>query len=84
MPALAEARPKAKVTAESRQSAFTPEEAANLFDATARQYMGMSGVDFLSAWDNDQFRDPDIKTRAMRVAILIPLIRKTSARTKSR
>lgn len=65
-------------------SSFSADEASKLFDDTARRYMDMSGKDFLRAWDNGQFATPELKLRAMRVAVLIPLVRKTSARKKSR
>jgi hypothetical protein len=65
-------------------SPFSAEEASKLFDETARRYMDMSGKDFLNAWDNGRFATPELKLRAMRVAVLIPLVRKTSARKKSR
>lgn len=60
---------------------FTVAEAKALFDKTARQYMDMSGEEFLRLWDGS---GPNLGPRAMRVAMLIPLIRKTSARQKSR
>jgi hypothetical protein len=64
--------------------AFSASEAIRLFDATARLYTGLSGEDFLHAWDCGRFTDPESKMRAMRVAILIPLVRKTSARKPTR
>jgi len=81
MQAVAPAR---DYVAEDTSAPFTAEESRQLFDATARQYVGMSGDDFLRAWDNGEFADSDARDRAMRVAILIPMIRKTSAREKSR
>ncbi|HEU5232663.1 MAG TPA: hypothetical protein VFU50_07390 [Terriglobales bacterium] len=59
-------------------SLFNADEAAQLFDATARQYMGMSGEEFLHAWDNGYFATPTQRSHAVRVASLIPLIRRTS------
>jgi hypothetical protein len=69
---------------ETTSAIFSSEEARALFDNTAKQYMGMSGNDFLDGWDSGKFRDAKTKPRAMRVAILIPLVRKTSARKQSR
>jgi hypothetical protein len=80
MAALAEV----PVMAKENAAPFTPEEAKALFDRTSRQYMGLSGEEFLAGWDNGKFRDADIKSRAMRVAILIPLVRKNSARKQTR
>lgn len=84
MPVLAHVRQHNVDERNPANVAFTPEEAENLFDATARQYMGISGAEFLQAWDHGKFREAEVNTRAMRVAILIPLVRKTSARKKSR
>ena len=80
MPTIAE-RPAVNGPA---TGAFTSEEAKALFDKTARQYMNMTGEEFISGWENGRFRDAETKSRAMRVAILIPLVRKISARKKPR
>ena len=80
------ARPE-RVTKHPEQSrgAFTSDEAWRLFDITAWRYMRMSGHDFLLAWDEGRFRGVSSEARrATRVAILIPSVRKTSARKKSR
>jgi hypothetical protein len=82
MPALAET--PVVVEKPGNSAPFTPEEAKALFNETSLQYMGMSGEEFLSGWDNGQFRDHNTKSRAMRVAILIPLVRKMRARKVSR
>lgn len=82
MPATLKAKPVRELSTDA--SPFNADEASQLFDATARQYMGMSGEQFLRAWDNGHFATPDQRSRAVRVASLIPLIRKTSARKKSR
>jgi hypothetical protein len=68
---------------DEKSGPFTSEEARILFDKTARRYMDMSGDQFLRAWENGEFRDADMKARAMRVAVLIPLVRKTRARKES-
>jgi hypothetical protein len=75
---------KAAIGDQSRR-AFTTDEAWRLFDDTARQYMRMSGAEFLRAWDDGDFRGETSEAhRAVRVAILIPSVRKTSARKKPR
>ena len=63
---------------------FTSQEARELFEKTAQQYMRMSGEEFIAKWEGGVFRDAETKSRAMRVAILIPLVRKISARKKPR
>jgi hypothetical protein len=63
-------------------SAFSRDEAQQLFDATARRYTGMSGEDFLSAWDEGTLSTSVVGV--MRVAALIPLVRKTCARKQTR
>lgn len=62
---------------------FSLEESRALFDKTARLYLSMSGEEFLRRWDLGDFRDVDSRPQVMRVASLIPLVRKTSARPKS-
>jgi len=66
-----------------RTGPFTPEEAWILFQNTALLYMGMSGEQFLEKWDTGGFDDVDSSPQVMRVASLIPLVRKTSAGQKS-
>lgn len=84
MPVLEHARQTKSQTPSSETIAqFTQEEAKALFDKTANRYMGMSGEEFLIGWDRGNFRDAETKQRAMRVAMLIPLVRKISARKKS-
>lgn len=80
MQATAELKSQGKAFCTSTEP-FTAEEARALFDETARQYMDMSGEEFLRLWDNS---GPNLGPWAMRVAMLIPLIRKTGARQKSR
>ena len=64
--------------------AFSQDEASALFEATAQQYLDMTGDEFLRQWDAQAFNgDPQRKARAMRVAALIPLVRTISARKKS-
>jgi hypothetical protein len=62
---------------------FSPEQAFRLFDETAKRYFNISGEEFLAQWDAGAFSDPSIRSRAMRVAMLIPMLRSTSAREKS-
>jgi hypothetical protein len=78
MPAIAESK---NTVLSTTTEPFTESEAWTLFDQTARQYMGVSGKDFLRLWDDS---GPNLGPQAMRVAILIPMIRKTSARQESR
>jgi hypothetical protein len=48
----------------------------SIFDAAARQYLGMSGDEFLEAWDSGAFGpDPDSTRGVMDVAILLPFVR---------
>ena len=62
---------------------FDPAEARALFDATAQKYMHISGDEFLQRWDSGEYRDHMAETRAMRVAVLIPMVRSTSVRANS-
>jgi hypothetical protein len=62
---------------------FTEAERWMLFDNTSWRYLGMSGKDFLSRWDHGDFPNADSRPQIMRVASLIPLVRRFSARQKS-
>jgi hypothetical protein len=54
---------------------LTKAEAWEIFDRQARRYLGMSGDEFLRAWDSGVFdQDPD-NPEVMRVAMLLPLAR---------
>jgi hypothetical protein len=63
---------------------FGDSEAWCLFEATAQQYLGISGNEFLARWDSGYYSGPHSEAGAMRVAFLIPLVRTTVARKKSR
>ncbi len=53
---------------------LTDEEAYALFDREARRYLGMSGQDFITAWESGKFdADPD-QSDVMYVAMLLPLV----------
>lgn len=54
---------------------LTRAEAAALFDATAKLYLGISGTDFLRKWDAGEYRNPACTSRVMRVACMISLVR---------
>jgi hypothetical protein len=62
---------------------FDPAEARALFEATAQRYLHISGDEFLQRWDSGLYRNEIAESQAMRVAMLIPMIRTTSARAKS-
>jgi hypothetical protein len=63
---------------------FSPDQVVDLFDATAKRYFNITGEEFLAKWDAGFFSDPSVRGRAMRVAMLIPMLRSTRARKKSR
>lgn len=51
-------------------------EAWELFDSDARRFMGMSGEEFLRAWDAHELDvDGPDHTRIIRVSMLIPFVR---------
>lgn len=54
---------------------LTDEEAWEVFDAAARNYLRVSGDEFLRQWDAGKYADPDAQERVMGVAMLIPLVR---------
>jgi hypothetical protein len=53
---------------------LTREEGQKLFDDLARRYMGMSGEEFLRAWDAGEIKNPD-RPEVMRVVFAIPFAR---------
>lgn len=69
---------------EALTGAMSLEEALSFFDASAQFHLGISGEEFLRRWDSGYFRGPELDTRATRVAMLIPMVRPTIARKKSR
>ncbi len=83
MPVIAEPKSKRKLNP-APATTFSPQEAQTLFEQTAQQYMGVSGEEFLRSWDRGDYSDSKSRSRVMRVAALIPLVRKTRARKKSR
>lgn len=52
---------------------LTQEEGRALLDEVAREYLGMSGDEFLRAWDAGEFDGDADRPEVMRVAMLIPL-----------
>lgn len=57
---------------------LSEQEARELLDKQARRYLGMSGEEFIRAWDAGEFdADPD-RPEVMRVAMLLPLGRSDS------
>ncbi len=51
---------------------MTPEQGRQLLDDKARQYLGISGEEFRTAWESGRL-DPDANPNVMRVAMLLPL-----------
>jgi hypothetical protein len=54
---------------------LTHDEAVRLFDELARQYLGMSGEEFVAAWEAGKFDDDPDRPDVMRLAMLLPLVR---------
>jgi hypothetical protein len=53
---------------------LTEEEAAALFDREARRRLGMSGPEFIAAWESGQFDDDPDQPAIMYMAMLLPLV----------
>lgn len=64
--------------------AMSREESVSFFNAAAQRHLGISGEEFLRRWDEGYFKGPENDTRATMVAMLIPMVRPTVARKKSR
>ena len=45
-----------------------------LFDRAARRYLGMSGQDFITAWESGTFDANPDQSDVMYVAMLLPLV----------
>lgn len=54
---------------------LSPEQGQALLDARARVYFGISGDEFVRKWNLGDFADEDACPEAIRVAMLIPLVR---------
>jgi hypothetical protein len=54
--------------------AMSTEEAREILDRHARRFLGMSGPEFVAAWDAGEIADPD-RPEVMRVVMLLPLAR---------
>jgi hypothetical protein len=64
--------------------AMSHDEALTYFDASARRNLNMTGTEFLRRWDEGYFKGRSLDTRATKVAMLLPMVRPTVARKKSR
>ncbi len=51
------------------------EEGRAIFDQAARRYLGMSGEEFIKAWNAGKFDDDPDRPEVMRVAMLLPFAR---------
>jgi len=54
---------------------MTRAEAREFFDGQARAWLGMSGEEFMRAWDAGEFDAPPERTEVTNVALLLPLVR---------
>jgi hypothetical protein len=60
----------AKVTIEEA----TADDGRQLFDARAKDLLGISGDDFIDGWDRGEFRADD-RLEVMKLAMLLPFAR---------
>jgi hypothetical protein len=58
---------------ESRIVYISREEGIKLLDEQAREYLNMSGEEFLRRWETGDFEDPD-SYEVFHVGMLIPLV----------
>lgn len=54
---------------------LTAEEARIIFDQEARRCPGLTGEEFIRAWDAGEFDDDPDRPEVMGVAMLLPLVR---------
>jgi hypothetical protein len=65
---------RTKVTNEHIRE-LTREEGRALLDREARRYLGMSGDEFIEAWESGKFADNPDQSDVMYVALLLPFAR---------
>jgi hypothetical protein len=51
------------------------DEGRELFDRKARQYLGVSGDDFIRGLEAGEYGDPDERPEVMRLIMLLPFAR---------
>lgn len=51
---------------------LTSEEGRDLFDRKAKQYLGVSGEEFIRGLQAGEYGDPDDDPRVMRLVMLLP------------
>ena len=71
----AKQRTTSHVQSESTIHERTPEESRELFDRMARDYLNMSGDEFLRRWDAGEYAEGRQEPRVETMAILLPLVR---------
>lgn len=58
---------------------LSSDEGRGLLDRQAQHYLGVSGEEFVRAWEAGEYGDPDDRTKnspgVMRVAMLLPFAR---------
>ena len=52
---------------------LAPKEARELFDSLARRTCGMSGRDFVRAWNEGRFQEDDERPEIAELAVLMPM-----------
>ena len=56
---------------------LTPEEARKLFDQEARRNFGISGEEFIKAWESGQFDDEPDQPDLMNLVMMLPTIKES-------
>jgi hypothetical protein len=51
-----------------------PAESREIFDRAARRYLGISGDEFIAAWEAGELDDDAERPEVARVAMLLPLV----------
>ncbi len=54
---------------------FTREEGSAYFNQQAQHWLGISGDEFVKAWESGKFDDDPDRPGVMEVAILLPLVK---------
>ena len=74
--------PKPKRPRRPRSSVVSPEEGRELFDREARHWLGMSGDEFVTAWEGGKFDDDPDRPGVMSMVLMMGFYRPEQTRSE--
>lgn len=66
-------KPKKSRVKVPKPRVLSQDEARQMFDEEARKWLGMSGDEFVRAWEAGEFDDNPDRPEVMTVALLLPM-----------